>query len=448
MGLPFPTGRFWHYPYITTSSFKPASNRRLFVCDDASFALAALKDLPRVTSPSPPYNGIGLCPGGRSARPFWFMGPFNRQIENQTVAVAMSGGVDSSTVAALLRAQGHSVVGLTMQLWNQRRLAGTAGMPEAVQGRCCSLDDVYDARRVAETLQIPFYVVNHEERFESDVIRPFVEEYLSGRTPIPCSLCNNHLKFDQLLITARQIGADWLATGHYARVEYDDVTGRYLLKRAADGAKDQSYFLFGLTQDQLSRTLFPLGGKSKSEVRELARQHGLALAEKPDSQEICFVPGGDYKRFLDAYLAENGEALPDTAGELVTTDGSVIGEHKGIHNFTVGQRKGLGVATGSPLYVLQIRGDQRQVVVGSGDELLSHTLRAKRLNWISISELRDSLRVEVKIRHRHQAAAATISPTGDNEIVATFDEPQRAITPGQAAVFYDGDVVVGGGWIV
>ncbi len=263
-----------------------------------------------------------------------------------TIAVAMSGGVDSSTVAAMLRAEGYNVVGLTMQLWNQRRLAGHEGMPEAVQGRCCSLDDVYDARRVAEKLGIPYYVVNHEERFERDVVRPFVEEYLSGRTPIPCSLCNNHLKFDQLLITARQIGADRLATGHYARVEFDERSGRWLLKRPADRAKDQTYFLFGLTQEQLSRTRFPLGEMHKPQVREKAREHGLALAEKPDSQEICFVPGGDYKKFLDAYLADRGEALPDTAGELVTTDGSVVGEHGGIHNFTVGQRKGLGVATG------------------------------------------------------------------------------------------------------
>src|SRR2546430_7528232 len=260
-----------------------------------------------------------------------------------TIAVAMSGGVDSSTVAAMLRAAGHPVVGLTMQLWNQRRLAGRVGMPEDVQGRCCSIEDVYDARHVAEHLGIPYYVVNHQERFERDVVRPFIDEYLSGRTPIPCSLCNNHLKFDQLLLTARQIGADLLATGHYARCEFDAERNRWLLRRAADGAKDQTYFLFGLTQEQLSRTRFPLGNMNKPQVRELARQHGLALAEKPDSQEICFVPGGDYKNFLDAYLAERGDALPDTSGELVTTNGEVIVEHAGIHNFTVGQRKGLGV---------------------------------------------------------------------------------------------------------
>jgi tRNA-uridine 2-sulfurtransferase len=365
----------------------------------------------------------------------------------KTIAVAMSGGVDSSTVAAVLRAEGHNVIGLTMQLWNQRRLAGHEGMPEAVQGRCCSLDDVYDARRVAETIGIPYYVVNHEQRFEDEVVRPFVQEYLSGRTPIPCSLCNNHLKFDQLLLVAQQIGADHLATGHYARVEFDAKRDRWLLKRPADRSKDQTYFLFGLTQEQLSRTLFPLGALTKPEVRDLARQHGLALAEKPDSQEICFVPGGDYKRFLDAYLEEQGEALPDTTGELVTTGGDVIGEHHGIHNFTVGQRKGLGLATGSPLYVIEIKGDTRQVVVGNSDELYSDTLRVRRTNLIGCAQLDQPLRVTVKIRHRHEPAPATIEAMGADEIRVKFDQAQRAITPGQAAVFYDDDVVVGGGWI-
>jgi tRNA-specific 2-thiouridylase len=364
-----------------------------------------------------------------------------------TIAVAMSGGVDSSTVAAMLRAEGHNVIGLTMQLWNQRRLAGHEGMPETVQGRCCSLDDVYDARRVAETIGIPYYVVNHEERFERDVVRPFVEEYLSGRTPIPCSLCNNHLKFDQLLIVAQQIGADRVATGHYAQVVFDEPTGRWLLKRPADKSKDQTYFLFGLTQEQLSRTMFPLGGMTKPEVRELARKHELVIAEKPDSQEICFVPGGDYKRFLDAYLAEQGEPPLETAGEMVTSDGKVIGEHSGIQNFTVGQRKGLGVATGSPLYVIQIKGDTKQVVVGNDDQLYSRTLRAHRVNLISVTELREPIRVAVKIRHKHQPAPALIETVGPDEILVTFDTAQRALTPGQAAVFYDGDTVIGGGWI-
>jgi tRNA-specific 2-thiouridylase len=373
--------------------------------------------------------------------------PGARAVVAQTIAVAMSGGVDSSTVAAMLRAEGHNVVGLTMQLWNQRRLAGHEGMPEQVQGRCCSIDDVYDARRVAEGLGIPYYVVNHEERFERDVVRPFIDEYMSGRTPIPCSLCNNHLKFDQLLITARQIGADMLATGHYARCEFDPARNRWLLRRAADPAKDQTYFLFGLTQEQLRRTLFPLGHMKKPQVRELAREHHLALAEKPDSQEICFVPGGDYKRFIDAYLTEQGEQLPDTSGELVTTDGKVLGHHEGVHNFTVGQRKGLGVATGSPLYVININGAEGKVTVGGNDDLLSRTLIAHKLNWIAIDGLTAPLRVTAKIRHRHEPAPAMLENALNGEVRVTFDEPQRAITPGQAVVFYDGDIVVGGGWI-
>src|SRR3981189_982606 len=329
-------------------------------------------------------------------------------LHSETIAVAMSGGVDSSAVAAMLRAEEYNVIGLTMQLWNQRRLAGHEGMPESVQGRCCSIDDVYDARRVAEHIGIPYYVVNQEERFERDVVRPFVEEYLSGRTPIPCSLCNNHLKFDQLLVVARQIGADRVATAHYAQVAFDDESGRWLLKRPADKSKDQTYFLFGLTQEQLSRTMFPLGGMTKPEVRELARRHALVIAEKPDSQEICFVPGGDYKKFLDAYLAEQGEPPLETPGEMVTTDGRVIGEHTGIHNFTVGQRKGLGVATGSPLYVLPIKGATQQGIVGKDEELYSGRLRTHRFTLISVAELWEPMRVGVKIRHRHAPAAAVI----------------------------------------
>lgn len=367
---------------------------------------------------------------------------------NKTIAVAMSGGVDSSTVAAILHAEGHTVVGLTLQLWNQRRLPSRAGTHEAAHGRCCSIDDVYDARRVAEKIGIPYYVVNQEDRFEQDVVRPFVSEYLAGRTPVPCSLCNNHLKFDQLLIVARQIGADVVATGHYARVEFNEQSGRWLLRRAADVAKDQTYFLFGLTQEQLSRTLFPLGAITKPEVRGLASQYGLALAEKPDSQEICFVPDGDYKSFIDAYLKEQGGDRPDTEGELVSTDGKVLGGHTGIHNFTVGQRKGLGVATGSPLYVLQINGNTRQVVVGSGEELYARTLRAERVNLISVDSLDAPMRVTVKVRHRHEPALGLLEKAGDHQVLVTFDAPQRAITPGQAAVFYDGDIVVGGGWIV
>jgi tRNA-specific 2-thiouridylase len=369
---------------------------------------------------------------------------------NSTIAVAMSGGVDSSAVAAMLRAEGHTIVGLTLQLWNQRRLAGHDGMPEPVQGRCCSLDDVYDARAVAEQIGIPYYVVNQQDRFEADVVRPFVSEYLAGRTPIPCTLCNNHLKFDQLLLTARQIGAERIATGHYARNRYDEARGRWILSRPEDKSKDQTYFLFGLTQEQLSRTLFPLGEMQKPQVRERAAEAGLALAQKPDSQEICFIPNGDYSSFLKAYLDEQEEPMPDLSGELVTTTGEVVGHHQGIHSFTVGQRKGIGISAPNPLYVLAIHPDSHQVTVGPDEGLMTRELTANRLNWIAVPGLAkgEELRVTAKIRHRHTPAPATLIGTGEDLIHARFDEPQRAITPGQSAVFYQEDDVVGGGWIV
>lgn len=370
--------------------------------------------------------------------------------KDSTIAVAMSGGVDSSTVAAMLRAEGYPVIGLTLQLWNQRRLAGHEGMPEAVQGRCCSIDDVYDARAVAEQIGIPYYVVNQQERFEADVVRPFVDEYLAGRTPIPCTLCNNHLKFDQLLLTARQIGAERIATGHYARNHYDEARGRWILSRPEDRSKDQTYFLFGLTQEQLSRTLFPLGEMEKPKVRERAAEAGLALAQKPDSQEICFIPNGDYSAFLKAYLDEQGEEMPDLSGELVTPAGEVVGRHQGIHSFTIGQRKGIGISSPNPLYVLAIHPDSHKVTVGPDEGLMSRDLTANRLNWISIAGLAEGeeIRVTAKIRHRHTPAPATLTGTGGDRVHARFDEPQRAITPGQSAVFYQDDEVVGGGWIV
>ena len=366
----------------------------------------------------------------------------------ETIAVAMSGGVDSSAVAALLKEQGYDLVGLTLQLWNQRRLAGHEGMPESVQGRCCSIDDVYDARRVAERLGIPYYLVNQQERFETDVVKPFVSEYLAGRTPIPCTLCNNHLKFDQLLLTARQIGASRIATGHYARNHFDEARDRWILSRPADKSKDQTYFLFGLTQDQLAHTLFPLGEMQKPAVRVMAGEAGLEVAGKPDSQEICFIPGGDYQAFLRAYLDEQEQELPDSAGELVSSNGEVIGRHSGIHNFTVGQRKGLGLTSANPLYVLAIHPESHQVTVGADEELMSREVRVNRVNWISIAEVTEPIRVLAKVRHRHEPRPALLMAGPDpDSAVALFDEPQRAITPGQAAIFYQGDEVVGGGWI-
>ncbi len=365
----------------------------------------------------------------------------------ETVAIAMSGGVDSSTVAGMLKSQGYSLVGLTMQLWNQRRLAGKAGMPEAVRGRCCSLDDVYDARRVAEKLDIPYYVVNYEEKFEQEVVRNFVDQYLKGETPVPCSLCNSTVKFEHLLTTARQIGARWLATGHYARVSFNAATGKWELRRAVDTAKDQTFFLWGLSQEQLAHTLFPLGEFSKPEVRTQAAEMGLAVASKKDSYEICFVPGNEYQTFLQAYLEEQGRSLPDSAGELVDSEGKVLATHSGIHHFTVGQRKGLGVATGNPLYVLQIHPSEKRVVVGGESQLYGSELTARDVSWVSGEAPNAAVRVQARIRNRHTPADAVAEPLSRGRIRVVFDEPQRAITPGQAVVLYDGELVLGGGWI-
>jgi tRNA-specific 2-thiouridylase len=366
------------------------------------------------------------------------------------IAVAMSGGVDSSAAAAILKEQGHELVGFTMQLWDQRRGINVDENGDPLPSRCCSLDDVYDARRVAEELGFPFYVLNLERDFERDVVQPFVTSYLNGETPIPCVACNSRLKFASLDRLALSLGCEKVATGHYARVEFDAATNRYRLLRGLNEQKDQSYFLWELTQAQLARALFPLGEMSKPEAREAARQHGLkGVAEKKESQEICFVPDGDYAGFIDRYLeAENETTRLPGPGEIVNTAGQVIGSHEGIHRYTLGQRRGIGIADEKPLYVISLDTNKNRVTVGPAGELMSSEFTAAGVNWISLDTPATPVRAEVRVRYRHTAAPATITPLADARARVVFDEPQRAITPGQATVFYRDAEVVGGGWIV
>lgn len=356
------------------------------------------------------------------------------------IVVAMSGGVDSSVAAALLKEAGHEVIGISMQLYDQSE-------GQTSFGSCCSIDDLHDARRVAQRIGIPHYILNFEREFDEQVISTFVHEYVSGRTPIPCARCNSDLKFATLAARAEGFDAEALATGHYARVEQDALSGRMLLKRGLDHSKDQAYFLFSLSQEQLRRARFPVGHVTKDVVREHARRLGLPVADKPDSQEICFVPDDDYASFV-----ERRTAAAAASGAIVDLEGHTVGSHAGIHRFTVGQRKGLGLATapsdGAARYVIALKPASQEVVVGPRSALERTTLTASGVNWV-LEQPSASRRVTAQIRHRHQPAPAVVCALSDqgDRAELVFDEPQLAVTPGQAVVFYDGDVVVGGGWI-
>ena len=353
------------------------------------------------------------------------------------VVVGMSGGVDSSVAAYLLKEQGYDVIGVTMQIWQDE-----AHTVQEENGGCCGLTAVDDARRVAADLDIPYYVMNFKKEFQENVIDYFIDEYLHGRTPNPCIACNRYVKWESLLNRSMDIGADYIATGHYARVE-KLPNGRFALRRSATLAKDQTYALYNLTQEQLARTLMPVGEFTKDEVREIAEKIQLRVANKPDSQDICFVPDGDYAGFIECSLEET---LP--TGNFVTLDGKILGQHKGITHYTVGQRKGLGLALGYPAFVIEIRPETNEVVIGTNEDSMSHFVRANQINLMSIEDLTEPMRVFAKIRYNHKGAWCTIEKTGEDEVLCTFEEQQRAITPGQAVVFYDGEYVLGGGTII
>jgi tRNA-specific 2-thiouridylase len=356
------------------------------------------------------------------------------------IVVAMSGGVDSSVAAAMLADAGHDVIGVSMQLYDQHERDTETGTPRF--GSCCSLDDLQDARRAAAAIGVPHYIMNFERQFAATVVANFVDEYVNGRTPIPCTHCNSDLKFSTLLDRAAGFEAEGLATGHYARVSFDEITGTFQLRRGFDASRDQSYFLFALTQEQLSRAHFPIGELPKTAVRAYARDRGLPVADKAESREICFVPDGDYASFV-----ERRSAVTPAAGEIVDTDGQVVGRHRGIHRYTVGQRKGLGISASIPLYVVSLDRDANRVIVGGRPAIERTTCVVSQVNWISGRPPAGPVAAAAQVRYKHAAARATITPVGDARVELAFDTPQPAISPGQAAVFYDGDVVLGGGWI-